>query len=82
MNQISQFLIENLPQRSSLWPALYVIFGIFMIASAVLIYHWHMYTDAGPDKLRIKSVQLIYFLGAAAFFLLMLTALFKYPQNS
>lgn len=79
MNQISSFLIDNLPAKSFMWSAFYAALVIFAIVSAFLIYHWYMYTTK-PDKPRIRKVQVIYFSAAAALFLVMLAAVIKYPQ--
>ena len=65
--QIGEFLTPG-----TLWLSFALVFGIFAIMSAILLYHWHKYTF---DEKVAKKAMVLYFSVSGIFILLLVVSL-------
>jgi|AntRauTorckE6833_2_1112554.scaffolds.fasta_scaffold09357_4 multidrug resistance efflux pump len=57
---------------ATLWLGFALVFGVFAIISAILLYHWHKYTF---DKRVAKKAMTLYFSVSGIFILSLLVSL-------
>lgn len=57
---------------ATLWLGFALVFGVFAIISAILLYHWHKYTF---DKAVAKRAMTLYFSVSGIFILLLIVSL-------
>lgn len=57
---------------ATLWLGFALVFGVFAIISAILLYHWHKYTF---NKGTAKKAMTLYFSVSGIFILLLIVSL-------
>jgi uncharacterized membrane protein YedE/YeeE len=78
---IAEIVLQHLPTRGTLWITFLVIAGLFTLVTIILAYHWQRHgQELSTLKIKMNLVQLIFYIGAGAFLLLMVLAILLYPS--
>ncbi len=78
---ISDLILRYLPNREILWVVFKVIAGGWILAAIILVYHWQKFgQELSALKIKMNLVQLIFYIGSVALFLLMIFAILTYPK--
>ncbi len=62
MSSVYQITTININESQVIWGGLGLVFVIFLIISAILVYHWKKY---GIHQNTVRAIMIIYFTVAA-----------------